>query len=119
MSLVSMSANYAASSGGARRAIHSDPGWSVRPCAITDTNTASAAIAAIRPASGALEPSTNRANVMVATPFGPNHAMNALAAVSTWRAPASDTNTATGRATSSVKATIATAAQPSSNRVRR
>ena len=54
---------------------------------------------------------------MVATPFGPNHAMNALAAVSTWRAPASATNTATGRATSSVKATIATAAQPSPNRV--
>ena len=80
-----------------------------------DTNTASAAMFAIRSPCGASEPSTNRANVMVATPLGPNQAMNALPAVSTSRAPASAANTAAGRATSSVKATIATAAQPSSN----
>ena len=85
-------------SAAARRAIHSTPGWSVSPCAMTETNTASAAMLAIRPASGAAEPSTNRANVIVATPFGPNQAMNALPAVSTWRVPASATNTATGRA---------------------
>ena len=46
----------------------------------------SAAIAAIR-SPGAVDPNTNSANVIVATPFGPNQAMNALPAVLTWLAP--------------------------------
>ena len=50
----------------------------------------------------------------MATPLGPNHAMNALVAVSS-QVPASATAIATGRASSSVKATIAAAATPSSN----
>src|ERR687898_2092785 len=99
-----------------RRMIHSVPGWSVRPCAMIETRTASAAMSAIRSASGTPEPSTNSANAMVATPFGPNHAMNAFPARSTWRVPASAVKTATGRATSSVNATIPTAAQPSPKR---
>src|SRR3954447_16454311 len=71
-----------------RRPIHSAPGWSVTPCAITDVSTASAAMFAIRSPWAALEPSTSRANVIVATPFGPNHAMNAFSAVFTRRVPA-------------------------------
>ena len=51
----------------------------------------------------------------MATPLGPNQAMNALRGRVRRRVPASATKTATGRATSSVKATIATAAQPSPN----
>ena len=69
----------------------------------------------MRSASGTAEPSTNSAKVIVATPFGPNHAMKALPSQPTSRTPASAVNTATGRATSRVKAAIPTAAQPSSN----
>ncbi len=52
---------------------------------------------------------------MVATPLGPNQAMNPLVAVSV-PVRTSAANTATGRATSRVTATIPTAAQPSPNR---
>ena len=69
----------------------------------------------MRSPSGTADPSTNSANAIVATPFGPNHAMNAFSAVSTCRVPASAANTATGRATNRVNATIATAAHPSAN----
>ena len=48
-----------------------------------ETNTVSAAMFAIRSPSGTAEPSTNRAKVIVATPLGPNQAMNAFSAVST------------------------------------
>ena len=44
----------------------------------------------------------------MATPFGPNQAMNAFSTASTCVLPASAANTAIGRATSSVKAAIAT-----------
>src|SRR4051794_27868719 len=84
--------NYAATvSRSAWRAIHSEPGWSVSPWAMIDTNTARAAMPRMRPPSGAEEPRTKSANVIVATPLGPNHAMNALPARSTCRAPASAT----------------------------
>ena len=55
-------------------------------------------------------------NATVATPLGPNQPMNALAAVLR-RVPIIDTKIASGRITSSVPATIATAAQPSWNSV--
>ncbi len=52
---------------------------------------------------------------MVATPLGPNQAMNAVVARSV-PVPARARKTATGRATKSVKTARATAAQPSPKR---
>ena len=60
----------------------------------------------IRSPAATPRPSTSSENVIVATPFGPNQAMNAFVAVST-RSPSSDNQIAIGRASSSVKATIA------------
>ena len=68
-----------------------------------------------RPPLGIDSPRTSSENVTVATPFGPNQAMNAFVAVST-RVPASATHTAIGRASRSVTTTRATAPQPSPNR---
>ena len=85
-----------------RREIHSEPAWSVRPCAMIETSKQSAAMLKTRSASGTPEPSTKSANAIVATPFGPNHDMNAFSGVPTPRLPTSATNTATGRAASSV-----------------
>jgi hypothetical protein len=73
-------------------------------------NTVSAARLNIRSPFGISFARTSSAKVIVATPFGPNHAMNAFVAVST-RVPASAANTATGRASRIVKATIPTAAE--------
>src|SRR3954462_15684399 len=96
----------------ARLAIHSAPGWSVIPWTTIEISTARAAMPKIRSASVAADESTKSEKVMVATPLGPNQAMNALPSGPTWRVPASAANTATGRATTSVKTAIATAAQP-------
>src|SRR5215211_3163255 len=98
-----------------RRAIHSLPGRSVRPWARIEQNTTSAAMWKIRSPWAIGSDRTSSEKVIVATPFGPNQAMNAFVAVSV-RVPASATQIATGRATSSVTTTIATVAQPSSNR---
>ncbi len=65
--------------------------------------------AVIRPLNASSE------KVIVATPLGPNHAMNAFVARS-GAAPHRATNTPTVRATNSVVTTTATAPQPSSNR---
>ena len=59
---------------------------------------------------------TSSENVIVATPLGPNQAMKRLRRACRCPVPASASQIATGRATSSVTTTIATAAQPSSNR---
>ena len=85
------------------------------PWASTEAKTASAAMLAIRLPSSMPLLSTSRANVIVATPFGPNQPMNARVAMSVL-VLTSARNTAAGRATSSTNATIATAARPSPNR---
>ena len=69
----------------------------------------------MRSAPGMSEARTSSENVIVATPFGPNQAMNASAARDT-PVPIRAIASATGRATSSVIAAIATAAQPSRKR---
>ena len=80
-----------------------------------EQNTTSAAKLKIRSPSAIGCPRIRIENVIVATPLGPNQAMNALVAVSTF-SPTSEIQIAIGRASSSVKATIPTAAQPSPNR---
>ena len=102
------SASVASASEPLRRASHSEPGVSVSPWARIEHTTTSAATpkSRRRPRSRGQDSSEK---VIVATPRGPNQAMKALVAVSS-RVPASATQTATGRATSSVTTTIATAA---------
>jgi hypothetical protein len=79
-------------------------------------NTASAAISKIRCADVICRARISSENAIVATPLGPNQPMNAFA-LTLSPVPISDTNSAAGRATSSVTATIATAAHPSLNRL--
>src|SRR5437763_4734326 len=94
------------------RAIQFDPGVSVTPCAMIDVTTASAAMFAIRSPCWMPSPSTSSENVIVATPFGPNQPMKRRVSRSV-AVPSSAIHTATGRARSSVKTTMATAATPS------
>src|SRR2546421_13069552 len=94
-----------------RRANHSAPGVSVKPWAMIEQNTATAARLKILEPAATRSPSTSSANVMVEMPLGPNQDMKVRVAVSV-AVPVSATNTATGRATKSVTTTIATAAQP-------
>ena len=96
---------------------HSAPAVSVAPCTRIEQNTTSAARLKITGPPAIPWLSTSSENVMVATPLGPNHDMNARVAVSV-RVPASAVNTATGRAISSVTATTPTAAHPEPNRPR-
>ena len=65
----------------------------------------------MRPPSSIPWPSTSSENVIVATPFGPNHDMNQRSAAEV-SVPASDACTATGRATNSVNSAIADRGQP-------
>ena len=70
----------AASRFSARRAIHSRRACRLRPCATTEHSTTSAARLKIRSPPGTPAPSTSSENVIVATPLGPNQAMNAFVA---------------------------------------
>ena len=97
------------------RASHSAPPVSVTPWAMIEQNTVSAARLKIVEPAAIPSLSTRTENVIVATPLGPNHDMNARVAVSV-RVPASAANTATGRATNRVTATTPTAAHPDPKR---
>ena len=61
----------------ARLATQFEPGVSVSPCARIEVKTHSAARLKIRSAPGKPSPSTSSENAIVATPLGPNQAMNA------------------------------------------
>ncbi len=87
---------------------------SLSPWARIEANTHSAAMSKIRSPWARSCPRTKIEKAMVATPLGPNQAMKAFVAVSS-RVPVSAIQIAIGRAASSVKATMPTAAQPSLN----
>ena len=97
-----------------RRPIQFAPGVSVNPWTMIEVNTTSAARLKIRSPAAMPRLSTSSENVIVATPLGPNQAMNAFVSESS-PVRTSAANSATGRARSSVTATIPTAAQPSPN----
>ena len=90
------------------------PGVSVKPWTTIETKTVRAAMLKIRSPSAIPRPNTSSEKVIVATPLGPNQPMNNRVGMSV-RVRSSAIRTATGRAKSRVKTTIATAAAPSSN----
>src|SRR5205823_10224362 len=89
--------SYSTPAASRRRAFQFVPGESVAPCSRIEAKTASAAMLKILWPASTSRPRIRSEKAIVATPFGPNHAMNALLAFAS-RVPASANQTAAGRA---------------------